>query len=700
MARLSTSELELAPLDADALASPPASDGLAPPSASTPAALNAALDRAPPPASDSLNAGPNAALDRAPSTSALLPPSAKEHSSRSWSCPPSLNRRRCLVGWLVALALAGVVAGVVAGAVVGTEDARSRLYRVVAACPRSGGCVVTVPAGENALESSGRESTAPAAAFDTLNFYGPRSDLSLVGASAGTPSTLVFQGRMGGLQFTNMARLTLADLVIDMRRPPHTTGRAVAVGAATTTISVLCAGAALSSSSSSSSSDCWPPPPPGSTPASAYGWLYEVLAAFEYDEARTRPAVGGLDYYAPLDRPLSASWSEDAATGTRYLTVAGLGGSDGVVEGRTYVLRHCTYRANALSFVNVHTVTLRNVTVYASPGMAVYMWGCSDITVDGLRVVRAAGRTLSAAADALHLVDSSGTVTVRNCALEGQGDDGINIHSAFKQVLAVEGADRTTVVLGDVDRSTGDWAWATRTQAGTPLEFRARDTYEVLHTAVVAAGASMHSGGSGSSVTLDGRVTLTAPLPANVPVNALVAATDRLPTSVQVVHSVFAENRGRCVLVKAPNALVAHNTFSGCWGPGVVVNTDGCYWLEGYVVRGLRVTNCTFQGNAYAAPSVYALGLPLGDIIVEACVPTAFDDAGTPLRASGAEVPAGHTPHANVTIDGNRFQLAYGQRAAALWAVDGVVFSGNTIEATSAASLPALFTSGCTGVAA
>ena len=78
-------------------------------------------------------------------------------------------------------------------------------------------------------------------------------------------------------------------------------------------------------------------------------------------------------------------------------------------------------------------VVLTDVTIHASPGMAVLAHDCTNVHLERvINTPESAGLPLAGNADALHLASCRGAVTVRGCVADRHGDDGLNIHGQVR----------------------------------------------------------------------------------------------------------------------------------------------------------------------------------------------------------------------------------------------------------------------------
>ncbi len=102
--------------------------------------------------------------------------------------------------------------------------------------------------------------------------------------------------------------------------------------------------------------------------------------------------------------------------------------------------RNLEYRINR-SAPGIHInqssrILLSNVSVFSAAGMGIIGELSSDITLDSVKVVPTpdTDRVVSVTADATHFVNCRGKVVLKNCVLESQLDDGLNIHGNYAEV--------------------------------------------------------------------------------------------------------------------------------------------------------------------------------------------------------------------------------------------------------------------------
>lgn len=96
---------------------------------------------------------------------------------------------------------------------------------------------------------------------------------------------------------------------------------------------------------------------------------------------------------------------------------------------------------DAFVFDNVKNLTLKNITIYASPAMGIICQNCENVRLENVRVIRDKNSpyVVTTLADATHFFACRGKLTIKNCTFENMNDDATNIHSAYLSITRVDG---------------------------------------------------------------------------------------------------------------------------------------------------------------------------------------------------------------------------------------------------------------------
>jgi hypothetical protein len=514
-----------------------------------------------------------------------------------------------------------------------------------------GGCAAAINAAIEACAGTG----APCAVQLTAGVYnlsaqsssmlavtGAR-DLSLLGAGVGM-TTLLLETASSTVTVLASTRVTLSGFTIDSARPFFTLATVASVSGGVSTLS-------YDATSYLSDEARWP-------------WLGFAQAVIGYDVANDRYSKGGIDdYWTDSPKPIT------------YLTTTGTAASMTIPAvlpmGATLVVRHVVYGLNAVAAYNSDSINVLNVTVLSTPGMGVYTSNCSDTTLDGFIVTKAPGRPMSITADGVHFSNPRGTILVRQCVFDGQGDDGFNAPTIFIAIANVS-SDRLTLTMagrnGVATDPRGLFA------LGDAVNFFSRSS--LVPNGPVGSVASL------TSTTM----LLALPLPTTVSQFDLINNPGSYATYVEISDTVFRNNRARGALLKQGNVLVTGCTFDHCTGSAMKTETDGCYWMEGH-----PVSNWTIAGNTITGCN-YATATMPGDIEVDNSVPVFI--GGVPTTTCTAV--AGSPVQSGITISNNTFFQDAGSSAVAMYAAAGVRIEGNIVVRAPSTPVPA-FDFGCEG---
>lgn len=283
-----------------------------------------------------------------------------------------------------------------------------------------------------------------------------------------------------------------------------------------------------------------------------------------------------------------------------------------------------------------------------------------DVSMLGVGVRRMPGRPMSSTTDASHFDSCAGSIAMEDVhiSLAGQGDDGMDAHSKFYSLHALDPA-----VHG---RATPSVPGAmSPLSVGSMYEFRNRANFSVhecravmLRTSIfvnTSAGPAQQADfalGSGDSFSQYALLTDIATQP-----------------SVVIKRGYFGNNRARGALLKSSNVLVQDTTFDHTTAHCILVYPDGCWWFEANGFSNWSLINNTLIGCGAEATQA--------DVFVAACAPS-----WQPLEApnsGGGPVTVGQ-PFANLTIKGNRFVQRSPSAALQLFGARGLTLFDKLVE--------------------
>lgn len=283
--------------------------------------------------------------------------------------------------------------------------------------------------------------------------------------------------------------------------------------------------------------------------------------------------------------------------------------------GMEFYTVHTFHFRPAVLIENAKNVRLTDLTIHSQPGMGIVGNRSRDVTLTRLSVVPSCGHHWSTNTDATHFTSMTGTLRLENCTFEGHGDDFVNVHGYFQQVIR-----RESPTVCWIQEKTPDGTHAQTLDypdAGDLLELtdhatlQTSDTFRVLSTEPDPARWMC-------------RVTLDHPLPEQTD-GWMLADVTRLPR-VEIVGCHASAHFARSVLIKTRDALVEGNTFRDVQGPAIVAAAES-WWYEGVcpahvTIRGNRIVNCASRwgeaaGVVVKADSDHPLGQSIFDITIE-----------------------------------------------------------------------------------
>ena len=309
-------------------------------------------------------------------------------------------------------------------------------------------------------------------------------------------------------------------------------------------------------------------------------------------------------------------------------------------------------RVPGIFFQKCCGVSVENVTVHHSGGMAAIAQQCDSLSFTNYRVLAKAGtgRIVSATADATHFVNCTGMIQLDRCRMESQMDDATNIHGNY----------------ATIDRIAGPRCIELRfmhsQHAGFPL-LAAGDS------AAFSDGRTLHplGGAAVCAVNVINRdllaVHLADDLPPGIVSGTLVHNAGQAAPEVEITDCVFTGNRARGVLLgSAGKTRVAGNIFHNP-GAAILLEGDGKTWFEQAAVRDLTITGNRFEDCNFGV---------WGNAVIEISSPH-LDENGTGERC-----------HRNITITGNTLVSFDGTPLLVAKGAEGLVFEGNTCEQSDA----------------
>jgi len=292
------------------------------------------------------------------------------------------------------------------------------------------------------------------------------------------------------------------------------------------------------------------------------------------------------------------------------------------------------------------------VNIWSSPGVALYEGGGDGgnlyLRVRATRRPRT-NRLHAFGADVFHMAATDRGPTFDRCESAYSSDDNLNIHGDFGRVVQ-RVDDRHYSMQG---------AYA----AGDTLEFRDKDTVELLGTAKVVSAKETSDGPSltiNEKYSAKGEFLLELDAPLKLPALSLVVLDGRRSSRDWVVRNCwFHDNFQRTLINGSPGGLIENTTLQNV-GMGVCIQFETWGpWMEGPFARDLVIRNSRFINAPPGGPAISVAMHPPG--------------GGSNRRRFAA------APVTNMTIAGNYFGPTSG-KPLSIHNVNGLKIHGNSID--------------------
>ena len=267
--------------------------------------------------------------------------------------------------------------------------------------------------------------------------------------------------------------------------------------------------------------------------------------------------------------------------------------------GTEFYTVHTYHSRPAILIENATNIVLEDVTIHSQPGMGVVGNRSENITLHRLSVVPSVGHHLSTNTDGTHFTSIKGLLRIENCVFEGQGDDFVNVHSYYHEIIEKES---DTVCYMQEKTPDGTHAQSLDyPDVGDTLELTNRLTMQLVDSFKVTDCVPMAD-------EWKCKVVLDHPLPDDT-TDLVLSDVTRLPR-LEVVGCTARTHFARSVLIKTRNVLVENCHFFDVIGPAIHIAPEA-WWYEGVApadvtIRGNRIVKCCSRWPDKGAITVMA----------------------------------------------------------------------------------------------
>ncbi len=306
---------------------------------------------------------------------------------------------------------------------------------------------------------------------------------------------------------------------------------------------------------------------------SGYEWDVTGIHSFLEYAPDTRDLVPGTADFYTLGRKILA---EELPGGRVRLRLAEGTFPFPMQAGNIAVISHATRNNPGIFGTESRDLRYENVTIHHCEGMAFIHQLCENIRLERCRVVPSEGRMISAAADATHFVNCTGTVELKDCAFFSQLDDATNVHGIYTLVKDIVG---NRLYLRYMHFQ----------QEGIPL-YRPGDTIRLLKC------ASMESFGQAQVrkvETINNQVVCVEvdELPRGAAVGDGAENISRMPTQTTITGCTTGRNRARSFLISCTGKVRIEDNDLHPNGAAVWISGDCNYWYESGPVSEVEICN-------------------------------------------------------------------------------------------------------------
>lgn len=284
-------------------------------------------------------------------------------------------------------------------------------------------------------------------------------------------------------------------------------------------------------------------------------------------------------------------------------------------EGMLFYTAHTFHSRPAILIEHCADVRLESITIHSQPGMGIVGNRSENVVISGLKVVPSEGQHMSTNTDATHFTSMKGLLKLENCVFEGQGDDFINVHGYYQEVVDRE--DACTCLIQEKTPTGTHAQTLDYPDVGDEMELTVLDTLQTLDCYKVIDCMPMPE-------KWMCRVVLDHPLPENTE-GLVLSDITRMP-HVEVTGCKAFRHYARSILLKNRSALVENNYFKDVMGPAIVAAAES-WWYEGIcpsniIIRGNRIENCAMCWGQEAeivikADAPHATDTSIHNIVIE-----------------------------------------------------------------------------------
>lgn len=254
--------------------------------------------------------------------------------------------------------------------------------------------------------------------------------------------------------------------------------------------------------------------------------------------------------------------------------------------GNHLILRHHARTHPAFYITYSKNTVLKNITIYHCTGMAVIAQFAENLTMDcvDIRIHPQKRRVFTATADGFHCIYCRGLIHIKDCFLENQLDDPVNIHGIYGRIHKVLNDKEILIELVE------------GMQKGVPLGC-AGERFGVIDNETML---DVSEGVLEEHRMLNGDyqyMKFTEPVPGLK--EGFVVENKEYAPDVLVEGCTFQNNRARGLLLTSAGQVTVRNNTFRTPGAAILIEGDSNYWFESGATKSIVVENNRFIDCAY-----------------------------------------------------------------------------------------------------
>lgn len=255
-------------------------------------------------------------------------------------------------------------------------------------------------------------------------------------------------------------------------------------------------------------------------------------------------------------------------------------------RGNRLILRHHWRTHPCFYITGSQEISLKNINIYHCTGMAVIVQFTENISIEhvNVRIHPKKQRCFTATADGFHFVYAKGMIHIKDCLLENQLDDPVNIHGIYGRIHKVLSKQEILVELvegmqkGVKIGKSGDLFAVIDNR--TMLEKSRGEIRELemlnkdfMYIAFKQDSEYLHKG--------------------------FVVENKSYVPNVLIEGCTFRNNRARGLLLTSAGKVIVRNNYFSTPGAAILIEGDSNYWFESGATNHIQIEHNEFTDCAY-----------------------------------------------------------------------------------------------------